>query len=114
MSDKLRPCPNIWNDYGQIHGSAGFIQAPKIYTRMVMDTSKRYRVECGCGCKGPMCDTEEAATAAWNTRPVEDALGEALKESIAENIAHQNDSRHVTTAAQFNKWDAALQKAGRI
>ena len=111
MSDKLRPCPNIWNDYGQIHGSAGFIQAPKIYTRVVMDTSKRYRVECGCGCKGPMCDTEEAATAAWNTRPVEDALVEALEATRQLNL--HNYAVGTIGNIVFDKIRAALQKAGR-
>jgi hypothetical protein len=37
---------------------------------------------CCCGLEGPLTLTSEEATSAWNSRPVEDALAEALKDSL--------------------------------
>ena len=64
---ELRPCPNLWckrNDVA-VHGPD-----------MVSDT---YCVGCECGIGGPECATESEAVAAWNYRPVEDALAKAKK-----------------------------------
>ena len=78
MSEKLRPCPNPWCKTNR---------PQRIRTELTFAGVVRSRVECTCGVKGPRCDTEEEAVAAWNHRPVEDALVEALKKTRNAMIA---------------------------
>jgi hypothetical protein len=70
-SEKLRPCPNPWCKTNR---------PQRIRTELTFAGVVRSRVECTCGVKGPRCDTEDEAAAAWNRRPVEDALVEALED----------------------------------
>jgi hypothetical protein len=67
MSEKPRPCPNPWCAKEGI--------AIEVY-------GGAFRVVCCCGLEGPLTLTSEEATSAWNSRPVEDALAEAPKDSL--------------------------------
>jgi hypothetical protein len=77
MSEKPRPCPNPWCAKEGI--------AIEVY-------GGAFRVVCCCGLEGPLTLTSEEATSAWNSRPVEDALVEALKQLRLENHSECNDS----------------------
>ena len=69
MASELKPCPNPWCRYDS----------------EPVAVASQVHLECGvsirhaCGIMGPQAESEEEAIAAWNTRPVEDALVEALK-----------------------------------
>ena len=79
---KLRPCPNPWCD-------------PK-NTRMMKKrpTVSVFWVRCMCGVCGPSCVSADNAIAAWNNRPLEDELLEALKAcfSNAKIFNHDEDA----------------------
>ena len=68
MNDKLRPCPGC--------ESKGDADDEVIGCLLV---GLRYRCVCSCGWQGPSATIIGKAIAAWNTRPIEDALVEALK-----------------------------------
>ena len=61
MTEALKPCLNPWCNLTYLSPSI-------VITEKVFSGTMRSRVECLCGVKGPMCDTKEAAVAAWNTR----------------------------------------------
>lgn len=90
MANELKPCPSLWNDFGQIHGASGFIAAPKVRERAMLSGPNRYRVECGCGTKGPFGDSEDAAIAAWNARAPSPAFV-AMREALREILDHVED-----------------------
>lgn len=79
MSEKLRPCPNPWCKTSR---------PQRIRTEETIACVVRSRVECVCGVKGPMCDTEDEAAAAWNRRPVEDALRDKFDSMVRVNDAN--------------------------
>ena len=93
---ELRPCPNLWckrNDVA-VHGPD-----------MVSDT---YCVGCECGIGGPECATESEAVAAWNHRPAEWALIEALKAVRLDLIV---DNEYPEDSSAVINIDAALKLA---
>ena len=61
MAD-LKPCP--------LCSSCGCGDPPAVYSYL----EGYHRGECNCGWEGPTLPTKEEAIAAWNTRPIEDAL----------------------------------------
>ena len=79
MSEKLRPCPNPWCKTSR---------PQRIRTEETIACVVRSRVECVCGVKGPRCDTEDEAAAAWNRRPVEDALRDKFDSMVRVNDAN--------------------------
>jgi hypothetical protein len=70
--DRLRACASPWCDH------AAFVAS----TDTDMFYGKAYQVQCSqCSMGGPVKRTEAEAIDAWNVRPVEDALVEALREA---------------------------------
>ena len=69
MASELKLCPNPWCRYD----SEPVVVASQVH--LDYGVSIRHT----CGIMGPQADSEEEAISAWNTRPVEDALLEALK-----------------------------------
>jgi hypothetical protein len=110
MSEKLRPCPNLW--------------CSELNTRMVKQgcTKGNFWVRCMCGVCGPLESTREKAVAAWNQRPVEDALVESLKgiriyanDTLSGPCDYPADLEWYREAVieLHKRAAAALQKAGR-
>ena len=109
MASELKACPNPWTREGTPHVNqpGTCIASPSVRKREVLNGEIRFRVECGCGVKGPMRDTKEEAVAAWNKREPDKALVGALKEArrwlLGSGFACTDVHRQI---------DAALRAAG--
>ena len=72
------------------------VQRARCACSQLLATSRKYGVDCWCGIRGPLCDTEAEAIAAWNTRPATPAqeLADAL-----ENLSAVLADHHTAAAA---------------
>jgi hypothetical protein len=66
--------------------------------------------QCDCGASGPTDYSFDGCIAAWNTRPVEDALVEALKVFVNAAESWHNFHKH-TDGIQCDQLCAAIEPA---
>src|ERR1017187_5076326 len=110
MSEALRPCPfhadkrPILVYFGE--GPSSIAECEEDYWRDSPGSA-----QCDCGASGPTDYSFDGCIAAWNTRPVEDALVEALKALVAVDDGIGEGDSFKTAAQTVNDLDAAMNQA---